>query len=190
MKTIMLLVFVLSFTFSVAQEFAPDTSVSGISLLNSASITQVLSNVPDTWTYLFEDSEERMKVVIMNNDNTQMTELFFHEGDDRNEFGEFRISLIDPNDEEIAPKSAIQADNIAEFITGKGIKPGVSAEFVRKCLGYKFKENKNGDQLLLSFTNSIKDTPLFTRYNMPVYYADYYFINDKLVKFSFGFMPQ
>jgi hypothetical protein len=174
--------------FAAAQDFRPDTSVSGISLLNAMSVSQALPEIRDPWQGLHEDSQERMKVVIMNTDKTQMLEMFFLEGSDKNEFGEFRISEVLGSDAAATPEKALIAENIPGFVTARGIKLGVSSSYLKEKLGYKFKEENVNGNVLLSFTKDIKGTACFVRYNMPAYFADYYFVDDKLVKFSFGFL--
>ncbi len=77
-----------------------------------------------------------------------------------------------------------------EFKTEKGICLGVSKEYVLSKLGKCYKKSQQGNSEMISYRlESPKDskTKLLERHNMPIYFAVYYFKNNKLAAFDFGF---
>ncbi|PWK52891.1 hypothetical protein C8D97_104109 [Pleionea mediterranea] len=73
--------------------------------------------------------------------------------------------------------------NTSQFATHKGIKLGLSKSEVTSILGEPIQANKN-----YIMYKSINNDSLLKYYNMPIYKAEYWFNNDQLVEFKFGFI--
>ncbi|MEI6695485.1 MAG: hypothetical protein WCO13_05405 [Bacteroidota bacterium] len=186
---ILILFFIIVCKFGISQNIKLDTTIGGISLQNSNSVAFSAYN-DKIWNKLFEDSDELIKSVLLNFNKTQKVELIAHYGCNKNEFLEVVISNVQKNNKLYNDTNKYIITDVFEFKTGENIKLGVSSNYVRKKLNITFLEKKKGNNLILSFRKNITNLPMFKRYNMPIYYGRYYFNNDKLIKFSFGFEPQ
>ena len=79
--------------------------------------------------------------------------------------------------------------NIDNFVTAKGIKLGLSKVEVIKILGGKFEivEKEKGVKIIKYNIKGKEKFEVLKKYNVPEYFGEYIFKNDKLVEFSFGF---
>jgi len=111
--------------------------------------------------------------------------LNHHPGDGRNDISIFKVEKSDKTN------SNFKVLNIDTFESEKGIKLGVSKEFVKTKLGNCNKEILHSDsyiELLYRIEQpNDSEMKLLEKYNMPVYYATYKFLNNKLIEFEFGF---
>lgn len=155
----------------------PDTSVVGIKIRNAESILNVLGEK----TKMEGDSTH----IFYSNNKKQILELTIHPGDSYNQVSIFNISY--------AYKSNLNLRQInsKEFETEKGIKLGISKRQIIEKLGtcYVVKDSSNNSIELnywLELPNDSKTKILKTN-NMPIYYASYKLINDKLENIEFGF---
>ncbi|MGC9355224.1 MAG: hypothetical protein ACP5D9_15360 [Mariniphaga sp.] len=167
-----------------SQEFAPDTAIVGVNLLDAGSV--IMHYGDKLWEKLIED-DEMYKVIALNNKKNQKLELIVHHGANKNEFSEFKISHFYNKIQKC--DHVIVLHDIDSFITQKGIKLGISRlalEDKLKMKNLKEEINQKGE-LVLSFSKELNDSFL-GRYNMPEYYGIYTFKNNKLIEFSFGFI--
>lgn len=115
--------------------------------------------------------------------NEKLTMLFYP-GRVKNHASYFIVSQV--NEEESTNQVKIGATN---FVSGKGIVLGQNSETVKSLLrSWDITELFRGDTLLIEFsTNSKECLELKELYNLPLYSAKYYFVNNILVLFCFGF---
>ncbi|MFZ4414741.1 MAG: hypothetical protein ACOYOV_16775 [Bacteroidales bacterium] len=157
---------------------SPDTSVFGIKLNDSQS---KINQVGDQFE-LRNDNEDLPYEKFCSLDKQQILTLFFHPGGSKNEFSEFQLTYYSKKDAAAVVKTAV-------FKTEKGIELGLSMQKLIAVLGYCFKTvktNKN-TEIIKYQIDDFKHSEFLKRYNMPLYYAEYEFKNDKLIRFRFGF---
>jgi len=155
----------------------PDSTVNGIIIVNAKSILSVLGKE----TLL----NDEIKYRYLTKDKKEYLNLSIYPGSFNNQVSVFEVGYS---------KQILKEDNITEstiFQTEKGIKLGVSLQEITKRLGKCYKILNSTDSLLkiiykIETPQKTKDDFL-NRYNMPVYYAEYDFINNKLNRFEFGF---
>lgn len=157
-----------------------DISVSGISLVNPESTQRILADYPNPK----ESGDDFPVLHVCNIDKTEVLTLVFHPGDVRGSFSEFRIKNISK-----LPIDCIKPYNpISNFVTEKGIHLGIPQEKLINILGPNFTKNKKGNIITIRYKiDDFSRSSFLKKYNLPMYYGDYHFIDGKLVKFEFGF---
>lgn len=155
----------------------PDTSVAGIKLGNVESTLKILGKK----TKLEGDSTH----VFYSNDKMQKLGLTVHAGSYHSEVSIFTISPTDNS------KLNLRQVNTKEFETEKGIKLGMNKKEIIDKLGtcYYVKDSTSVNIELKYRLELPQDskTNLLRSNNMPIYYANYRFNNDKLNYIEFGF---
>jgi hypothetical protein len=155
----------------------PDTSVFKIHLLDSKSSIRVIGEK----YALIEDDVELPHVDFNSSNNQQVLTLYFHYGGVKNEFAEFQVA---ENTEHLKNKTL----NISEFKTGNKIELGISKTQLIKILGNCFETRKSNDKEILKYKiDDFKNSDFLKSYNYPIYYADYEFAKNRLIRFRFGF---
>lgn len=139
-----------------------DSTINGLRLRDRASIERVMG-ITDN---IVDNETERTEVV--NESGNQLLTMIFHPGDVINEFSEFKIEY---NKERTLPKFRIYEK---EFITGKGIRLGITKEQLLKTLGEP-KEKKQDAWLYY-----------YKQKNGLLYFGNYYFKDEMLDGFWFG----
>lgn len=160
--------------------FMPDTSINQIKLLNSKSIIQKTGNLMP-----FIIDEGKFPYVYLTNKNkTQYLKLTFYPGSNKNEFSFFEVGKIQ-NYKDNKPDKVIKLDN---FITGQGIKLGLSKRNLIDIMGNDYISKKINEYEILIYTlDNYNESNFLQRYNFPSYKAKYKFKNNSLVYYSFGF---
>jgi hypothetical protein len=159
---------------------AADISVNDIYIRDPESSTSVLGHNIN----LIESEVEFPHINVLNRNKIEVLVLIFHYGDFRYSFSEFKVLPVSPDFNE----EAFHFKNIESFKTGKNISLGLTKEIVVSILGQGYQENVYGDGEILEYTiDNFKSSPFLKYYNMPSYYGEYFFENNKLVKFYFGF---
>lgn len=155
----------------------PDTSVVGINIRNVESTLNILGK----HTKLGGDST----YVFYSRDKKQKLGLTVHPGDYYNQVSIFNISYSNNS------KESLRHLKSKEFETEKGIKLGINKKEIIEKLGtcYIVTDSTKNNIVLNYRIESSNDsmTKLLKNNNMPIYYATYKLINDKLVKIEFGF---
>lgn len=120
----------------------------------------------------------------VNKDSTELLVLISHHGAYKYEFSEFRITKFNqPFREEYTVLS-----NVVKFTTYKGLSLGMNVSEFRKIFGFHFYMLPEGDTI--EYVYQLRDdenSPFLEFYNMPIYYGNYTFKNDQLIKIEFGF---
>lgn len=157
-----------------------DISVSGILLANPESTQKILRDYPNPK----ESSNDFPVLHVCNMDNTEILTLVSHPGDIRGSFNEFRVKNIS----KLSIDCIKPLNPISNFVTGKGIHLGISQQELISILGPNFTKNKEGNIVTINYKiDDFNRSSFLKKYNLPVYFGNYYFINDKLVRFEFGF---
>ncbi len=159
-------------------DFTPDTTINFILMLNSP--TSITKNLGDVSRY--RDSTQDLPDVYLKGDLSYIRLVFFP-GDVKNNVMQFEVGKSETKlnkryfpggYKHIQTESYIEiGDSIPWIISKKGGDYTLIPSKEFRILRYEISDFK---------TNSF-----LKRYNMPVYFAEYTFKNDKLVKFIFGF---
>jgi hypothetical protein len=154
----------------------PDTSLSGINLRDPKSVTAVLKvaqlNGDTTYHFHSKNNKEDLGVTV-------------HPGDGYSQVSIFQVRYADNSKAKATPL------DIEHFTTEKGIKLGLTKKEVVARLGNCFTTSDSAkNSIAINYRlESPQDskTKLLERQNIPIYYATYKFIDNKLIKFEFGF---
>ncbi|MES2388615.1 MAG: hypothetical protein V4543_11495 [Bacteroidota bacterium] len=164
--------------------FKPDESVSGVFLENRQSTLKTLGNVMP-----FLEDGSNLDCYFLNASKTEYFRVQKHPGDSENAFGIFEVGVLPFMRTGIKPhESAIPA-----FETESGIHSGISEAKLFSKKGRSFKLNFEGNYSTYKYEiieipyNGKYKSSFLGKYNMPEYFAEYTFQNNKLVKFRFGF---
>lgn len=157
----------------------PDISIAGILLTDSVSAARVVG----AGAKLEESEDDLPHARFVSSNGAQEMVLFAHYGADDDEYAEVEVR--------VAGLEAIALNDlpIESFKTGRGVELGVSAAEVQALFGTCFtSRHKNGDVLFFEYVleNADREEDL-KNFGFPVYYAEYEFKRDKLVRFRFGF---
>jgi hypothetical protein len=157
-----------------------DISINGIYLDDPQSTERILGpNIPPVENPL----GPHFFYNIFNNKKSEMLSLIIHPGDIRHTISEFKVRKPLKVD-----KMTIHLTKIDYFISGKGIRLGLKKKQVTDILGSSFIETKSGNITTLKYKlDDFSQSEFLQSYNMPIYYGEYKFEDDKLIEFAFGF---
>jgi len=151
-----------------------DNSISGIYYGDEESVYKVLGKdvrmIMDSILELDERDFPRIQVITKN--KSQLLTCYMYYGDAMNQFRLFRVRYLDPDRKFVKQPYFI---NDVEFKTGRGIKLGMTKEELTVLFG---KPSGN-------MTDNGLDRITYQEKN-GLYYGDYFFNNNKLIKFEFG----
>jgi hypothetical protein len=165
-----------------------DFSVAGIKLGDAKSSRAVLGRKISSGTdpaLIEDDTEEMPHAMATNKAGTQVLTFYFHYGDEVMAFSEFKISLA--SETKLTGKP-IKLAGVATFVTGKGIKLGLSEAQLTRILGPPQERSSTKDAVILDY--QIQDSEAgkwFGGYTGDLYYGTYTFKAGKLTEFRFGF---
>lgn len=154
----------------------PDTSLSGIQLRFAESARKVLEvrRLKGDTTYKF-----------YSNDRNELLAVMVHPGDSYSQVSIFRVTYADN------PKLNATPSRVMNFTTEKGIRLGLTKADIVSRLGDCYSSSDTSvNKLTINYRLQLPQdskTRLLQRQNMPIYYADYTFKDDKLIEFEFGF---
>ncbi|MDP4220714.1 MAG: hypothetical protein Q8896_09770 [Bacteroidota bacterium] len=152
---------------------SPDTVLSGIIIQDRESSEKIIG------TEYQLDRNERLH--YLSTDGREKLTLQFHPGDTKNEFAEFDVSLPRPN-------TRLKRLPIEHFSTNNSIELGRSDSSVIEKLGTCFTRSmRKGVEVIRYEINDVEHSGFLQRYNMPLYYGEYFFKNHVLIRFRFGF---
>ena len=152
----------------------PDISVNDIKLSDT---TTVVLGYSDLKYNVIEDKEALPYAVFTNENKTETLKLYLFYGTKRNEFYQAEIS---PYDKRTIPNPT----KYKNFSTESGIKLGISKKDLIKIKGNNFTETNHVLQYEIS---EYEKSRFLEKYNLPIYFAEYTFDQDKLSKIYFGF---
>ncbi len=157
----------------------PDLEIAGVKLTDSDSAVAVVGASPK----LVESEDDLPHARFVSTNGSQELVLFAHYGAVEDEYAEAEVRYAGP--EALALKDL----PIESFKTGRGVELGMSVAQVQALFGTCFKSRqKTGQELFFEYevANADRDRELMA-FGYPIYYAEYEFKKDKLVRFRFGF---
>ena len=152
----------------------PDISVDDIKLSDT---TAVVLGYSDLKYNVIEDKEVLPYAIFTNENKTEILKLYLFYGTKRNEFYQVEIS---PYDKKTVPNPT----KYKNFSTESGIKLGISKKDLIKIKGNNFVEINH---VLRYEISDYEKSHFLGKYNLPIYFAEYTFDQDKLCKIYFGF---
>ena len=152
----------------------PDISVNDIKLSDT---TAVVLGYSDLKYNVIEGKEELPYVIFTNENKTEVLKLYLFYGTKRNELYQAEISPYDK-------KTISNPIKYKNFFTESGIKLGISKKDLIKIKGNNFVETNH---VLRYEISDYEKSHFLGKYNLPIYFAEYTFDQDKLSKIYFGF---
>jgi len=152
----------------------PDISVNDIKLSDTAAVVLGYSDLKYN---IIEDKEVLPYAIFTNENKTEILKLYLFYGTKRNEFYQVEIS---PYDKKTVPNPT----KYKNFSTESGIKLGISKKDLIKIKGNNFVETNH---VLRYEISDYEKSHFLEKYNLPIYFAEYTFDQDKLCKIYFGF---
>ena len=170
--------------------FVPDTSVNKILFLHNSSSTMDMFG--DISALLQRQGDDFPNVCFVNSDGKEFLRLFLYPGSSSNTISFIEIGFSDHLNKTV-PKNK---STYQHFFNESGILLGMSEENVKNIKGYVYFDASFDKFKVLTYIikeppysveNGIFISKFLEIYNMPNYNASYWFKNNKLVKFSYGF---
>lgn len=152
----------------------PDISVNDIKLSDTTAVVLGYNNLKYN---IIEGKEELPYAIFTNENKTEILKLYLFYGTKRNEFYQVEIS---PYDKKTVPNPT----KYKNFSTESGIKLGISKKDLIKIKGNNFVETNH---VLRYEISDYEKSRFLEKYNLPIYFAEYTFDQDKLSKIYFGF---
>ncbi len=140
-----------------------DSSVNKIYLRNADTVEKILktdSNLVDP---------DDLKTEIISCDNKKLLTMVFNPGDVINQFSQF---IVEYNFRNIKTNLKVEEN---DFISEKGVRLGLTPDEVTDLLGTAYSTDIKNDTLILRY-----------RQEKGLYFGNYYFKKEKLIKFWFG----
>jgi hypothetical protein len=167
--------------------FVPDTTINRLLFLNNN--TSIIKNLCDMKNLMIYDVDYFPYVYFVNRNKNQYIKMTIFAGGSFNTFDVFEIGYLS------FIKNDIQNNSDFEyFYTESGICLGMTKAEVKKIKGNSFIETTSNGMTVITYRiseNSDFDgenfTSKFLERNGIGYKAIYYFTNNKLVKFEYGF---
>ena len=156
------------------ENIVPDISVNDIKLSDTAAVVLGYSDLKYN---IIEDKEVLPYAIFTNENKTEILKLYLFYGTKRNEFYQVEIS---PYDKKTVPNPT----KYKNFSTESGIKLGISKKDLIKIKGNNFVETNH---VLRYEISDYEKSRFLEKYNLPIYFAEYTFDQDKLSKIYFGF---
>lgn len=161
--------------------FTPDTSINEqIFLNNPLSIVKTYGNIMS----IMDQDADLPNMYIINSTKKQYLKLILHPGNIANFISQFEVGYSINMAVGVRKKPSINA----AFASESKIQLGISKAEIIKIKGYNYKEVvKNKIKFIRYRIDDFKNSSFLKRYNTPVYLAEYWLKNDKLIRFRFGF---
>ena len=163
----------------------PDTTVNRkLVLENYASAKTFYSNIDAV--ELVEQLRGSPVMVFDNIGNDEYLLTYQYEGNTKNSFSMFEIGYV--KDLKEVGKNKVTHSNEKSFKTESGLSLGSSLDDVIKIKGSSFKRmNVNNVIILRYVVEDFTQSAFLKRYNMPSYFIELVFKENKVVKLSYGF---
>lgn len=167
----------------IQEKYFPDTNINGVELMDGKSFEEKFKayKLPD-----YYEADHPPKLEFINADKTQKLTVFHCYGSGKNDICTFRVEFRKRSDS--IPFYGVQITD-KNFKTEKGIQLGITLENFKNKIGTKkFKMKvKNGETKITIELDYVQKGSFLQLYNMPTYLGEYYFKNDRLIIFEFGF---
>jgi hypothetical protein len=161
-------------------DFKPDTSINQIRLLSDKNIENYLGT--DLMSKL-DDASTIPNLKVINKNEAQTLTLYFYPGSMKNEFSQFKVNSVIPEDTD----DAIEIEE-QDFKTESAVKLGMTLRELQLIKGKPDTIIKSRNFNIYRYNIAgFNESDFLRRYNMPYYSAVYKFENDRLKEFKFGF---
>lgn len=163
--------------------FEPDTTINNKLILRDENSVNIffkgdIDLIPESKELVFP------AVYFSNKSRTQYIAAYHYHGDLKNQFSLFEVGYYN----ELSSGIKLIQTEYDFFMTENKILLGMTKEEIIERKGNEFILIKSEVSESLRYVLSdYPNSPFLKRYNLPVYFAEYNFENDRLVKFSFGF---
>lgn len=145
-----------------------DTTINGIKLNDCDTIEKLFG----TNYNLLPDIGDLPCIQILNNTESQLLTMYMWNGNTKCDFSQFQIEFTSTNPKYIQKPFKLNLDN---FKSGKAIYLGITSDELKSKIGEPNEIRTEKGLTIFSFQ----------QYN-DLYFADYYFKNDTLIKFRYG----
>lgn len=155
-----------------------ETDIAGVQLVDEASAERVLGALDA----LPVSGDDMKTLLLFNREKSEMAALTQYPGAVRGAFGVIEVrSAVGASRR---PGKALDAEHLS---SERGVKLGVSQEFVIDLLGLCFTPKKTkGGRMTIRYEVDDAGLPFLKRLGLPNYFAEYTFRNDRLVAFRYG----
>jgi hypothetical protein len=162
---------------SLSIVFKPDTVINNKLILDDYSS---LSNFYKELDKVFTINNLRKSpvVVFCDKNKTEYLYAYQYEGNTKNSFSCFEVGLCSTLTSEY-----LIINNCKGFSTESGLKLGMTINDIEKIKGNNYLKSENKITYKISETNS----SFLLYHNMPEYFLECIFKNDKLIRLKFGF---
>lgn len=157
--------------------YMPDIQINNLELANPNSITSSIGSLKG----LVIEDENLPHVSLFNKSGTQELMLILFPGSGYNDVYQFKVKY---NSAKITDNDKVLNDST--FMTESGIKLGMAKSDLIKIKGDNYLISENNNIIQYQVTES-ENQNFLHKYNLPLYYAKYIFVNEKLKDFEFGF---
>ncbi|MBA3649697.1 MAG: hypothetical protein H0W62_14330 [Chitinophagales bacterium] len=162
--------------------FMPDTSINGLLFLNNpASIKNGFGDIMS----LLEKEKDYPDLYLLDSTKKEYLRMVLFPGSSRNSISQFEVGYY----ADLPAATKITTSRFLSFYTESQLKLGISKEqsIQIKESDYKEEKGKNNQIIIRYVLNDFNKSAFLKRYNMPVYFAEYWFKENKLIKYWFGF---
>lgn len=159
--------------------FSPDRSINEHFFLRSPNSTKkILGN-----TFLSTDNTFP-SVYVMSITKHQYLKMIVFAGDVRNCISQFEVGYCsDDKYDTLKPMAFIDT-----IFTESGIFLGICKNDLIKLKGIPNEITRTNDTIIVKYIiDDFEKSAFLKAYNMPLYFAEYCIVQDKLIKFKFGF---
>lgn len=160
--------------------FNPDISINKEVFLHNPISVENVFNI-----YLSMNQDDDFPYVYMiNRKKEQYLKMVFFPGDVKNSISQFEVGYVSNIKNDTLNHIAL----MDTFFTESGIFLGLSEEDVLRIKGNRCEKIQSNDTLVMKYIIDNYDTSDFLKkYNMPVYFAEYWIVKNKVIRFKFGF---
>lgn len=163
-------------------EFLPDISINKKIFLCDAK--SIKDNFGDLNLSMNHNSDFPY-IFILNKTKEQYLKLIFSPGDIKNSFSQFEVGYTTNS---VLNDTFNLISLIDTFFTESGISLGLCEEDILKIKGLNYTKNQIKDTLVLKYLiNNYETSDFLKKYNTPLYFAEYFMYENRLIKFKFGF---
>jgi len=161
----------------------PDTTINNkLFLSRSYNIKKFYPNEIIT----IDKIRETPVAVFTNNLETEYLIAYHYEGSPKNSFDCIEIGYI--KNDIILSKINMYKTSEVKFLTENQIQLNMSFNELVNLKGNNFTKKESKDSMILTYRDDNFDSsPFLKRYNMPSYFYEFTLIDEKVVKFKFGF---
>jgi len=147
-----------------------DTTISGIALNDCDKITGLFG---DQITLLPDNEDDFPRIEIVNKDSSQMLTMYMHNGNASCYFSVYQVEYMH-SDYKFAQNPFKLSKG--KFVSGRGIALGMTMSELKKIFG------EPNEMVVEERLNKLS----YQEYD-GLYFSDYYFQKNRLVKFRFGY---